>query len=239
VVVLGASLAAGFGTRLDLARAFEACLVAPHEPVLGLGQPLFFTAPLRFGTDAVEQARDAEPTLVVAIDFLFWFGYGAFDGDGRALERESQRLELLERGLALLEELECPLVLGDFPDMSAAVGRMLTSGQVPQRATLAQLSARVRAWAAERGDAVVLPLAELVRRLGAEEPVRIGRHAFEPGTRLLQEDRLHPTTVGLLAIAQLVCDELVGLGLAREPDFVRDLSALRARVEPVAEPGRR
>jgi hypothetical protein len=60
--------------------------------------------------------------------------------------------------------------------------------------------------------------------------VRIGRHAFPAGTRLLQADDLHPTLVGMVAVAQLVCDELVARKLAREEDFEFGVEKVIARM---------
>lgn len=223
VVVMGASMSAGFGLERDFAAAIEASLRPPHEPVLALGDLLFFASPQAFGTRQVEAALEAEPTLVVGIDFLFWFGYGALDSHGGPIEQESERLELLELGLGLLEEFECPLVLADFPDMSAAVGKMISPAQMPAKATLPLLSQRVREWAAKRENTLVLPLSELATKLGSKVEVRIGRHVFPAGARLLQQDQLHPTLEGMAAVGQLVCDELVKAGLAREGDFEFEL----------------
>jgi hypothetical protein len=178
MVVMGASLSAGFGlepTR-TLAEALEASLRAEHDRIAALGDILFFTSPLATGARQVESALDHEPTLVVAIDFLFWFGYGTIDAQGGPIELESERLELLERGLDLLDELECPLVVGDFPDMSAAVGGMLIAAQVPAPATLPLLSRRVREWAAARERTFVLPLSQLVSQLGSDDEIRIGHY---------------------------------------------------------------
>jgi hypothetical protein len=169
---------------------------------------------------------------VVALDFLFWFGYGAMTADGAPLESEDQRLELLETGLEFLDELECRLVVSDFPDMSAAVGKMLAETQMPERATLERLSARVRAWAAERGDTVVLPLAAAVEALKGEGEIVLGRHRWPPGTRLLQGDQLHPGVEGTIGVAQWVADAVVQAGWARSEDFEFDLDTVRARLQP-------
>jgi hypothetical protein len=240
VVVLGASLSSGFNLPRGLDAALEASLAAEHEPVRAAASEMFFLSPLSSGPQLLERALEAEPTLVVALDYLFWFGYGTIDARGSPLESEEERLALLEKGLASLAELECPLVVGDFPDMSAAVGKMLLPEQMPEPATLERLSRRVRAWAAEREATLVLPLAELVRALGSEEELRIGRHAFPAGSRLLQPDQLHPTPEGMAAVAQLVADELVKHGLARETDFRWELAgivaALRAEAAPAAAP---
>jgi hypothetical protein len=236
IVVMGASLSAGLGAERDLAAALEASLRAPRGAPVDLGEVLFFVNPVASGAKQVEAALEAEPTLVVALDFLFWFGYGSIDAGGGPIEAEAERLELLERGLALLAALECPLVVADFPDMSGAVGRVLVQAQVPAEATLAQLSRRVREWAGEREHTIVLPLAEIVARLAAQQELRVGRRTFAPGARLLQEDRLHPTLEGLAAMAQLVGDELVRRGLGREEEFEPELDALLAKLGERARP---
>ncbi len=230
VVVIGASLSAGFGAERPFVDALEASLRVPHRPLLGLGDELFFTGPLQLGPLQVSTALDAEPTLVVALDFLFWFGYGTFDARGGAIELESERLELLERGLELLADIECPLVVGDFPDMSAAVGKMLSPEQMPQTSTLPLLSKRVREWAAGRKHTYVLPLSEIVPQLHSEGEVRIGRHTFSSGARLLQPDQLHPTLDGLVALAQLVCDQLVTAKLAPAAEFELELPAVLGKL---------
>jgi hypothetical protein len=230
--VIGASFAAGFGVGRSFAAAFEASMAAAEEEPLDLGDAFFFLTPVASGKRQVELALEAEPSLVLALDFLFWFGYGAQDKEGGPIEAEAERLDLLEAGLGLLAEFECPLVLGDFPDMSAAVGGMLMPAQMPARATLETLSGRVRSWAAARTGTLVIPLSELVRALGSKDEVRIGRHAFPAGAKLLQADRLHPTLDGLLAAAQLVCDELTRTGFTRDEDYCLEFANVRARLAP-------
>jgi len=236
VVVIGASLSAGYGLRnTPLSATLEASIRTEHAPVQSLADEHFFLTPRASGARQVEGALDAQPTLVVAIDFLFWFGYGALDADGAPVTSEDQRLALLEHGLECLEELDCPLVLGDFPDMSRAVGKMLAENQMPAQETLARLSSRVREWAAKReAPTIVLPLAELVRSLGSEEAIRIGRHAWPAGTRLLQLDDLHPTLEGLTGVAQLVLDELVRreLASASQVDFTLEAVLRRLKESP-------
>jgi lysophospholipase L1-like esterase len=230
VVVIGASLSTGFGLEHTLADVLAASLAHPHAPLANEGDLLMFTRPLRSGGEQLERALDAEPTLVVALDFLFWFGYGTIGADG-PMASEPERLAMLERGLALFAELECPLVLADFPDMSAAVGKMITKEQLPEKATLTKLSERVRAFAAARPKTLVLPFAELARTLKAEQEVHIGRHTYPRGSRLLQPDELHPTLEGMVAVGQLLLDELVKaeLVLADEVLFERERVLARVR----------
>jgi hypothetical protein len=234
VVEIGASLSAGFGAERPFADVLAASLRAPRPAPLALGSELFFTAPLASAKRQVGSALDAEPTLVVAIDFLFWFGYGTIDAQGGAIELESERLALLEQGLDLLEEFECPLVVGDFPDMSAAVGRMLAPAQMPEKTTLPLLSKRVREWAAAREHTYVLPISEVAFQLASAartgKELRIGRHAFPAGARLLQSDQLHPTLEGLAAVAQLLCDQLVAAELVPAEEFELEWAAVMQKL---------
>jgi hypothetical protein len=230
VIVIGGSMAVGFGAERSFADALEAAIRAPHRPVLCFGDGLLFTSPRAVGARQVESALNFEPTLVVATDFLFWFGYGSLDARGGPIERESERLELLETGLALLAGIECPLVVGDFPDMSGAVGKMLASAQMPDKTTLPLLSKRVREWAAGRKHTLVVPLSELVVQLASPSEIRMGRHTFPAGSKLLQPDQLHASLTGLVAVSQYVCDVLVESELAREADFEFELAKVMERL---------
>src|SRR5262249_14757945 len=149
-VVIGASLSAGFCLTHTFAQAFEASLAGTHEPVRSHASELLFLDARHTGANEAGEAADDVPSLVLAVDFLFWFGYGTFDAEGGGIDDEDERVALLERGLKLLEDFECPLVVSDFPDMSAAIGPMLVAEQVPKPETLARLSKRVREWAAPR-----------------------------------------------------------------------------------------
>jgi len=237
VLAIGASATAGFGTSADLARAFQACLPEPSEHAGALGSQWFFLRPLTSGTEQVQSALAAEPTLVLAIDFLFWFGYGALDADGAPLADEDGRLALLERGLALLEPVRCPLVIGDFPDMSAAVGKMLLPVQMPEQATLARLNARVAAWAAERPHVRLVPLARLLGTLARGEALRVGALEYAAGetSALLQRDELHPTREGLIALAVLALEALRDVpGFAACAPSELERESLLARLEQLA-----
>src|SRR6266705_2377773 len=118
VVVIGASASAGFvlsepfgGTltsRCRLNRYLDAAITVPHSPVESLASSLFFMNPEAFAPVQVAAATNARPTLVVGLDFLFWFCYG----DGST---DAERAQRFEGGLKLLDQLHCPLVVGDIP----------------------------------------------------------------------------------------------------------------------------
>ncbi len=212
VAVVGASLSAGFaldveaGRPLGLAEVLECALTARHEPVVSAADIFFFVRPLEAGAVMTEKAAAANPTLLVALDFLFWYGYGI-------VEAEGDRRARTEEGLRLLERFSCPVIVGDLPDMSEAIGTMLSAAQVPAPETRAYLNRRIREWAAQRA-AVVVPLSELVEKLRTGGEVRAGSAVYSGAASraLLQRDRLHPTIEGLACVAIAALDAFTGEG---------------------------
>jgi len=202
--ILGASVSAGFGMFLGgteddgpgmvgvrLADVVSAA-APPGAVVSDWSTWLFFRNPVTIGPQAVERLAERSPDVVLAIDFLFWFAYGATDLEGAPIVEERQRHALFERGLELLETFEAPMVVGDLPDMRGADPRMLAERQIPDPPTLARLNARLRQWAATRESVALLPLETIRRTQLAAAP--------EVVKRRLQSDRLHPTFEGLVAI---------------------------------------
>jgi hypothetical protein len=210
VLVLGASLSHGFGLEREvgapvhLSDVIEASLRGGHQPVKSQAALLFFVDPLSTGRSEVAASKAVEPTLVVGIDFLFWFGYGAF-------ARDADRMAMLDKGLALLEVFSCPVMVGDFPDVGDASrdpsrggekGRLLGPEQVPQPETLKKLNARLHAWASHHPNVVVVPLGDLVARLHSGKDVEVhgNRWSGSDLDGLIQKDRLHPTLQGAIAL---------------------------------------
>ena len=255
VVVLGASASAGFGVRitadhpsgtpvareLNLAAVLE--VVLPERTRLrSESTAFFFASPLETGKRQITAAIEAKPTLVVAIDYLFWFGYGVAGGEDPQ-DEEARRLARLERGLAELERLgDVPIVLGDLPDMSDSVGRMLRERQMPSAAALKAMNERIHAWAQDRPLVRSFPLAKLIDQMRGGEALTIGtvQWSAEEAQQTLQWDRLHPSVDGLIVLAQqaLVCLRADGpsapnapesrAGESREHDrFVMETEAIR------------
>jgi hypothetical protein len=211
VAVIGASVSAGFGLTgpdgapVDLAGVLARVLRVAPESVAGNGSLTFFVDPDGAGAGRVEKLLADPPTLVLALDFLFWFGYGT------QLEDE-EHVARLERGLALLDRLPCEIVVGDLPDMASALesdAPMLMASQVPARTALRAMNARLAAWAAERPRVHVVPLASFVARMFAGDLVELRGNRWEDATeRVLQRDLLHPTLEGTLGVVLLAMDAL-------------------------------
>jgi hypothetical protein len=199
IAVVGASVSGGFGLPAEvgapvvLGDALHAAVRGGHDPVLSAAESLFFLSPTAAAENTMTKVLPRQPTLVVAVDFLFWFGYGR-------VAREEERLGRLETGLAYLDRFSCPCVVGDIPDMSAAVGKMLAASQVPKKETLRRLNQRIRQWAKQRKRMVMIDLAALMETLRTGKEARLGEYR---GTRktLLQRDQLHTTLEGTAYLA--------------------------------------
>jgi hypothetical protein len=238
VAVVGASLSDGFGSGTKLALALEEVIRRPHRPIVDASSSLFFMRPMETGTELLGKALEGKPTLVVAIDFLFWFGYGAVGPEGKPMGSEEDRLVLLEEGLKLLEKVEAPLILGDFPDMSDAIGGILSAGQVPKAETLAALNRRVGEWSKKRANVILVPLARHIVEIRGDKAVKVGKWEWPAGqsARLLQDDKLHPTAEGLVAVCGMIVEGLNGAKVgAAAKDFDPDRKAVLKRIAASSE----
>lgn len=227
---------------LNLGDVMECTLITPHDKIQTQADLLFFMNSMDIGPKLLQRAKGRKPTAIIGLDFLFWFGYGDANRNYQPIASEDQRLELLEEGLKLLEPLECPIVVGDFPDMSAAVGGMLTPQQMPKPETLVRLNARLREWAKGHPNVAIAPLADLIERMRKNEAFSIGQARWPAGSAslLLQPDQLHPTAEGLVALGQMVAESLRSLGDAPPESFDHDpahvLAALRKLAADRAAP---
>lgn len=213
LAVIGASVSAGFRLPgqgrgdLNLADCARAVLGLPPERCRSHASTFLFLAPEAAARAQIDALAQQHPTHVLALDFLFWFAYGGPRSD-------SERMDQFERGLALLAPLNATLVLGDVPDMGAALSGsglggkpMLRPGQMPSAELRQAMNARLASWAQQRTHVLVLPLARMVQQLGAGQEFAFARERVTPRdwTRMQQTDRLHATDEGTawLAIASI------------------------------------
>lgn len=242
IAVVGASVSNGYGLApdaqgkpVDLARVIDSSLLLAHEPILDASSALSFTDPVGAGQRALRQLLERKPTLVVALDYLFWFGYGSSWGG------EKERLAALERGLEPLAKLECPILLGDFPDMSSALEaklRLLPPQAVPAPEVLTKLNARVGEWVKQHPNVVLVPVSKLMLALRAGEELRVAGNLWPKGRAqgLLQDDGLHTTLEGTTGLWLFAIDRLCESRpeLARVA-FQTDAAAIVHKLAPEAK----
>jgi len=209
--MVGASASAGFTEseplggpktpQYRLSRYLDAALLVAHEPVQNLANAMFFIQPEAAGRYQIDQALEARPTLLVGVDFLFWFCYGEGPTD-------KDRLQRFEKGLKLLEAVPCPLILGDIPDASGASDDMLPADQIPSAETMSAANRRLKQWAATRRQVVIVSLSGFMRTAMANQALTIHGHTVPEGkTRdLLQSDKLHPSALGSAVLALAILD---------------------------------
>jgi hypothetical protein len=211
IVLIGASASAGFiesepfgGTntrQFRLSRYVDAALVAPHQPVTNLATAFFFMEPEATGKSQIEKALKHKPTLVLGVDFPFWFCYGNL----RTNETRQQRFE---KGLKLLENIPCRLVLGDIPDAAAAAKGMLGEKEIPTPEEMVAANRRLRAWAAGRSQVIIFPLADYMRAALGNKALTVHGTILPAGEtrQLIQKDKLHPSALGCATLAVAILD---------------------------------
>lgn len=192
VGVIGASMSDGFGGA-PFGMIIEAS-TGPGTTVESLADTYFFQAPLRSGPEQIDRLRAVRPSLVVALDFLFWYVYVAG-------EDQAGRMARLERGLAELERLEVPVIVGDLPDMRTGEPWMISPAQVPPPEQLAAFNERIRAWGRARPTAAVVPLAAWSQPLldGGRVVLTPGAEPV-PAATLMNGDGLHPNREGTIYV---------------------------------------
>ncbi|MCA9001462.1 MAG: hypothetical protein KDB61_06035, partial [Planctomycetes bacterium] len=237
VAFIGASVSDGFGNSFELevgrnvplGSFFRQTLAEKHAHarIFDYGSSQFFLEPERRGKKQLVEALKEKPTLVVGVDFLFWYAFG-FPKPG-----SPRRAEGLEEGLKLLESIHCPLIIGDLPNVDHAFEGssplrgghpILSPGQICPDALRLKLNERIRQWAAERDNVRVFPLSDLLHRMvkGGEMTVHGNRWVVEDMGEILQKDRLHPKVRGTTWTALFLADFALNVPGVGEGDFVWD-----------------
>lgn len=233
VVVLGSSASAGFRTPATLNVLVEPMIAVEHQPVSSAASSMFFLEPEQTGENLAAAAAAIDPTLVIALDYLFWFGYGD-------VESERSRFVLLELGLEKLERFECPVIVSPYPVVTQAVGKILYAAQVPTDATLKALDARVLEWAEENDNVFVVSVPDIYAQLMKAPPIEVAGQSWPAGegVMLMQDDALHPTIEGMAAVSALILQDLIRQRIIPADSVNLDLAACLAEAsgEPVAEP---
>jgi hypothetical protein len=240
VAITGASVTSGHGVttppirgdlgayRINFKHIIEGMMLVPHDEVGFFGDLMFFRNSRTDAEEYIQQIIEFEPTLVIGIDYLFWFAYGSTPADQKP---DSYKLERLNFALSLLDEIQAPLIIGDLPDVREAVGRMLSPNQVPDESLLQSLNARIYSWATHRGNVLVLPANEYWKRMMNDEEITIMGHTWPEGSQatLLQGDMLHTTLEGTVAAALFIEESLGTHGLETDPYVIINNAEAEAR----------
>ncbi|MFN7022651.1 MAG: hypothetical protein ACK4WH_15195 [Phycisphaerales bacterium] len=170
------------------------------------------------------------PKIVFAIDYLFWHAYG-FSPD------DDHRRERFRRGLDRLASLppSTTIVVADLPDMTHAIGLMLSKPMVPTVELQVELNAALADWASnhDRANVLILPLRTTVANAWASKPVTLGGKAYEgeASRGLLTNSGLHSTAEGLIALSQEILDQLSAKGrLPVDAKWERDHAVVLQRL---------
>lgn len=221
VAIIGASVSAGFkdgpmfggeagNDTVPLQKVLGPRFEAMGGTVSSRADVMMFTDPTVIGERQVKSALRGKPDLLVAVDFLFWYSHGPLP---RAEDEAKYRKARLDEGLGMLARFDCPILVGDLPDMRGAAARMLHPSWIPEPKLLAELNEQVQAWAKQRTNVRVFPLTAEVKALketGVTLPLRDGPLKTGPG-ELLQGDRLHTTRLGMAWLGMRLDQELRSL----------------------------
>jgi hypothetical protein len=240
VAVTGASVTAGWGLQtppikgdfggypINLKHIVDAMILAPHEEVAYFGEPMFFTRPVVYGSELIDEITEYDPTLIVAVDYLFWFAYGNVGFAG-----EKYRINKFKEGLSILENIQSHLIIGNIPDVRKAIGTVLSASQVPAVETIQKMNNMLRSWALLHPNVKVLNVYELYKALLDDATLTTSSYTWPAGSqeKLLQKDMLHTTFEGTVA-ASLVVADVIGLeGLETNPKVLMLRAAIIARQE--------
>jgi len=219
VVIVGASLSAGFldgpftgGSGEDHTTALPIVVgkwLGDGGKVKSCAELMMFTNPLKLGDKQMERAHKEGADLLLALDFLFWYGYGYMRAPAGEDER-TVRMERFEIGLKHLASWDGPVLVGDLPDMHGAAERMLSPAQIPSVEILDALDARLAAFAKEHRNVHVLPMRAMVKEMkekGVSMPLAAGAVKVPP-CGMLQGDGLHPNRIGIAWLGYLLQDHV-------------------------------
>ena len=270
-IVIGASASDGFGVSVrehgakpgdgvgvSLADILRVAL-KDQRTVEAYSSSMVFVNPGPILSGEMERALRHSPSIVIGIDFLFWYVYGTSSASGAPMRTPEQRLANLELGLAQVDQALArgiPVIIGDIPDMKAAIGKMLSRAQVPDASTLDAVNARIREWAQSRPGVRVFGLRESVMSISTNGSMRTGGTDWSVDDHgpLLLRDELHPSFAGLVAVASSVVESAATLlpessrpGFEGSFDFdpmwirrrllderARELEAVRALASPAS-----
>lgn len=204
IFIMGASVSAGMGglTFLD---AFKAA--APRGEVASAASVMLFRDPKAATLKQAAQAADFKPTMVIALDLLFWDAYG-FAPQAARRRAVADALAVLDR----LHDAGAVVVVGDIPRIVTASPMMLAPEAVPPANQLAELNADIAAWAGP--GKLVAPFAAWATPLAKNAEVTMPDGARVMASTLMAADGLHANPRGTYYVLSLLDHWLEARGVA-------------------------
>ena len=230
IAVVGASASDGFGVsvradappvdltakkpipiRMNLSDVLRYAATSQRVIMHHYSSGFFFANPGPTGQGEIYRALKIKPTLVLGLDFLFWYVYGTVTAEGKPMTTGADRFSNLELGLEQLDRIVSagiPLVIADIADMHDAIGKMLSENQVPDIDTIEKVNARIMEWVKARPLVKIMPLAQILETLKKGGSIDLAGKSWNPAElgALLQDDQLHPTFAGTVVIAAGLID---------------------------------
>lgn len=245
VAFIGASVSAGFGNAKELQVGRSVKLGGFFEQMLreedgsfevyDLGSSQFFLDPLGAGKQQIEKARGKKPTLIIGIDYLFWYAFG-YPRVGNP-----RRTEGLRMGLERLDGIDCQLIVGDLPNVDHALTGsspmrgghpILRKGQLPSEQERLAMNKLIHEWASKKTNVKVFPLDKLMKQMVHGDKMELQGNAWkvEKLDHILQSDLLHPKVRGSVWVAMHVAQATVQLPGVENADFNWDETKIRERI---------
>ena len=168
ISVIGASISAGFGSGTRISQVLDVAIDAP-KAISDKSTMSFFMDPVGKAHRIMPAIYKSKPSLVVGVDFLFWFGYGPGSTESR--------IRRVQGALRLLDKLECPVIVGDLPQFFESF--MLPGEVIPAKSDLDKINKLIHAWAKKKKNVYVYPLATLVEDIRAGNTILVnGKKSF-------------------------------------------------------------
>ena len=210
-IIIGASVSDGYEHTEKLGGPKSNALALDHFLLKRINTPdikfknysnrFTFISPVIISSRQVARAIKAKPSIVIAVDYLFWHLYGKFNS-------EEQRLKAFESALAKLDPVTSALVIGNIPDASHSINKMLGASQVPALKTIEQANITLNAWADKRPQTTVINLKSFMAKSVSNKALKLSLIEYPVGTtkNFLQSDMLHLTPSGVTALSYAVLE---------------------------------
>ena len=210
VVVIGASISSGVETEFVNTPALASSLRRHFDSratvVTSFADQNMYERTWSSATNQIAAAKRAKPTVVIAVDWLFWFAC-KMDHD--------KKQEFFAKGLDLLKEFECPVLVGDLPD-TRRQSVLLENVKLPSTDQLASFNRQLRDLAAKEDNQIyVFPAARAMHAARKSERCKVCERVYDMRSTL-SWDRLHANISGVRKLGDMILRTLAHKGLLAE-----------------------